>query len=144
MDQIVRSTVPLIYDARDQKSAFIALKISDWTREEKFNRFKAVVEDFIVTDVVDPQPGQPLKSYTPINRKDVVYTNQEIDNLFNFIAIPIEVGDSYSDKQQSLLANALLIVTQQKPIFGSNAGQWEIVDRALEIAPGEPEPPIEE
>lgn len=135
MDKIVRSTAPLTYDSRDQKQAVIALKISDWTREEKLNRFKAVVEDFIVTDVVDPQPGQPLKTYTPFNRKNVMYTNQEIDDLFNYIAMPIEIGDSYSDKQQELLANALLFVTQQTPIYGSTAVQWEIVDRSLEIQP---------
>jgi len=134
MDKIVRSTVPLIYNTRDGKSAVIALKISDWTREEKFNRYKALVEDFIVTDVVDPQPGQPLKTYTPFNTKNVVYTNQEIDDLFDYIAIPVEIGDSYSDKQQELLANALLVVTQQLPIYGSTSGQWEIVDRTTEIA----------
>jgi len=134
MDKIVRSTVPLVYNTRDQKSAIIALKISDWTREEKFNRYKALVEDFIVTDVVDPQPGQPIKAYTPVNSKNVIYTNQEIDDLFNYIAIPVEIGDSYSDKQQELLAAALLVVTQQLPIYGSTAAQWEIIDRATEIA----------
>lgn len=116
MDKIVRSTVPLTYDSRDGKTGVIALKISDWTREEKYNRFKAVVEDFIVTEAVNPQVGQPLKTYTPIGRKNVVYTNQEIDNLFNLIKKPIEIGMSYSDAQQSLLIDALLIVTQQKPI----------------------------
>lgn len=135
MDKIVRSTAALTYDSRDSKQAIIALKISDWTREEKLNRFKAVVEDFIVTDVVDPQPGQPLKTYTPFNRKNVVYTNQEIDELFAYIAKPIEISDSYSDKQQELLADALLIVTQQKPVYGSTAGQWGVVDRSLEIQP---------
>lgn len=133
--KLIRSTRPLVFDSRNGYSESIAVKIQDWTREAKFNRFKAVVEDFIVTDIENPQPGAPLKNYKPINRKEVLYTNAEIDGLFTALNNPILIGESFTEKLDDLLANALLVVTQQKPIYGSTAADWEIVDTSTEIAP---------
>lgn len=135
---IVRSKKSLVYNSRDSKEAVIALKITSWIREEKFNRFKAVVEDLLVKEAVDPIPGQPLKSYELFNTHEVIRTNEEIDALFNFIGMPVEIGDSYTAKQQQLIAQALLIDTMQKPIYGSLSEDWEIIDESLEVAPDAP------
>jgi hypothetical protein len=132
---IVRSKKSLVYDSRDSKEEVIALRISSWIREERFNRFKAVVEDLLVKDVVDPLPGEPLKTYEIFKSQEVIRTNSEIDALFNFIGVPIEIGDSYTTKQQQLIAQALLIDTQSKPVYGSTAEDWEVIDESQEVAP---------
>ncbi|MUP44885.1 hypothetical protein E0K83_03885 [Gramella sp. BOM4] len=124
--KVVRSKRPLVYNSRDQKSAIIELRISDWTREEKLNQFKAVVEDYVIGFNEEFE----TQTFNKIFQKPVVYSNAEIDNLFTQIGIPVSLNDSYADKQSELLANALLIITQQKPIYGSTAEDWELVNQS--------------
>jgi hypothetical protein len=132
---VVRSKKELIYDSRGNKSAIIALKITDWVRSAKFDRFTATVEDMVVRDVVNPESGSPQKTYEIISRKEVVKTNEDVNNLFNYIGIPIEIGDNFNEKIDYLIAQGLLIDTQTEPIYSSVAEDWEIIDETLEIEP---------
>lgn len=132
---IVRSTKQFIIDSRDGNLGVIALRITDWIREAKQNRFRATVEDMLVRDVLNPEPGAPLKSYEVLSRREVYRTNEEVNLLFQFIGVPIEIGDNFNEKIDFLIAQGLLIDTQQKPIYGSVSGDWELIDETLETQP---------
>ena len=131
---IVRSTKPLIIDARNGEEAIVSLKVTGWTKECKNNRYRAEVSDSIVTDVEVPSIGAPLKSYKQFKSKTVFYSDAEIDDLFSQIGESITPDLSYSQKQSELIAKALLIITQETPIYGSSSEDWELVDENLEIA----------
>ena len=131
---IVRSTKPLIINARTGEEAIVSLRVSGWTKERKNNRYRAEVTDSIVIPVEVPSIGSPLKSYKQFNSKTVFYNDAEIDALFTEIGESITPDLSYSQKQSELIAKALLIITQETPIYGSSSEDWELVDETLEIA----------
>ena len=131
---IIRSTKPLIINARTGEKAIVSLKVTGWTKECRNNRYKAEVSDCIVSDIESPMVGDPLKSYKQFNSKIVFYSNNEIDALFSQIGESITPEMSYSEKQSEIIAKALLNITQEAPIYGSDSEDWELVDETLEIA----------
>lgn len=130
---ILRSTKELVYDSRDNKSAIIALKITDWVRSALNDRFTGTVEDYIVRDTGTTTAGEALKSYERIASKPIYRTNQEVNDLFNYVATPIEIGDNFNEKIDYIIVQGLMIDTQTAPVYGSTPEDWEIVDETLEV-----------
>lgn len=131
---IVKSKIPLTIDARNGRKEIIALKVSSWNKELDKNRYRAIVSDMIVIKETHPMPGNTLNLYQTFNTKEVFYKNEDINALFTQIGESITPDLSYSKKQDELIARALLIITQETPIYGSSSEDWELVDETSEIA----------
>lgn len=122
----IKSTIDLVYNARKQASGRIIVEISEWKYELKNNRYVAVVSDYLSEmKSVEGQP-EPMEQLTFLRSKNVFYPKQDIDNLFYALNNPINVNESYSDEMDNLISLALLYVTQQDPIYGSTAANWEL------------------
>lgn len=133
--KIIRSKVPVTYGDRSKKTGIVAIVVKDYTWQEKFNRYQVEVEDCEVIDAVNPEPGTPLKSYPVISRKTVIRTKEQVNELFNYFAVDIVQGDDFTAKLRELIVKGLLLDTQQLPVYGTTAEDWEIVDTSTEIAP---------
>lgn len=120
----IKSTVPLVYNARKQTSGIIVVEISEWKYELKNNRYVAVVSDYL-SEMVDIE-GQLTEQLTYLRSKNVFYPKESIDTLFYTLNNPINVNESYSAEMDVLISMALLYVTQQDPIYGSTANDWEL------------------
>ena len=129
----IRSTKELVYEPVNGTKAVIALRIKSWERETRLKRFKILVEDCIVTDTGNTEVGAPLKSYTPINLREVYRSDVQVNGLFEFIAIPIMETDVFSDKIDFLFNKALALDTSGQPVYGSISTDWEEVTEANEV-----------
>lgn len=121
----IQSTTPLIFDARKQASGIIRVEISDWRYEVNNNRYTAVVNDFLVENVTED--NETFERLTPINSKNVVYPKGDIDALFFLLKNPIEMTESYSDEMDNLISEALLFITKNDPIYGSQPENWQLI-----------------
>lgn len=125
----IRSNVPLVYNSRNQASGIIMIEIADWTYRMKLGKYVAKVTDYLVeitTVDIDGAP-QEIEKLTIINTKEVMYTTEQINALYSALENPIELTEQYSDEMDNLISNALLYVTQQDPVYGSVAANWELV-----------------
>lgn len=139
--KLIRSKVPVTIPHRSgTKQGIVAIYISEWRWEDRLNRYVAEVIDYEVTDVENTGPGMPLKHYRVISRETRIRTKAQIDQMFSYLAKDIVHTGSYTDQNTDARVNGSLLETQQNPIRDSNPEDWEIVDTALEIAPGDPEP----
>lgn len=118
----IRSTTELIYDSRNGNQGIIQLEINGWIFEPENSRYIAKVNDYVISQ--DEEQNE-IKTY--INTKQVTYASAQIDGLFYLLQNPIELTESYTNEMDLLISMALLYVTQQDPIYGSTANQWEIV-----------------
>jgi predicted DNA binding protein len=126
----IRSTTELIYDSRNGNQGIIQLEISNWSFNPETSTYNAKVSDFVISNenVVNEDFTETtfeVKKF--INSKEVRYESQQIDGLFYLLQNPIELTESYTSEMDILIAQALLYVTQQSPIYGSSANQWQIV-----------------
>ena len=122
----IKSTVPLVYNSRKQTSGIIVVEISEWKYELKNNRYVAVVSDYLSEmKYVEGQP-EPMEQLTFLRSKNVFYPKEQIDALFFALNNPITGSESYSAEMDNLISMALLYVTQQDPIYGSMAENWEL------------------
>lgn len=121
----IQSNIPLIFDARKQSSGIIRVEITDWRYEVNNNRYSAVVTDFVIDQVNEDNVS--FERQTQINSKIVIYPKSDIDALYLSLNNPIEITDSYSDELDKLISRALLQVTQDDPIYGSVANNWELI-----------------
>ncbi len=119
---MIRSTIPAIYTLRSKEEAIIEIAITDWRYEPIYERYVATVEDYALIG----------ESKQMCNRKEVHYTNEQIDGLFSMMQNPIYPNESYSGELIKLIAGALLYVTQTdlyengKTIYGLLPENWEI------------------
>ncbi len=141
--KLIRSTKALTIGDRSKRQAVIAIAVTDYTWQEKLNRYLITVEDCEVVDSGNTEPGSPLKNYISIGTKPVARTKKEVNDLFNYFAVDIMNGDDFTEKLRELIVKGLLLDTQVNPIYNSTGADWEIVDTSFEVAPGEP-PIIEE
>jgi predicted DNA binding protein len=126
----IRSTTELIYDSRNGNQGIIQLEINNWSFNPETSTYNAKVSDFVISNenVVNEDLTETtfeVKKF--INSKEVRYESQQIDGLFYLLQNPIELTESYTSEMDILIAQALLYVTQQQPIYGSSANQWQIV-----------------
>jgi hypothetical protein len=117
----IRSTTELIYDSRNGNQGIIQLEISNWSFNPETSTYNAKVSDFVISNEDETE----VKRF--ISSKEVRYESQQIDALFYLLQNPIELTESYTSEMDILIAQALLYVTQQNPIYGSSANQWQIV-----------------
>lgn len=117
----IKSIVPLVYDSRKQNSGIIVVEISEWKYELKTNRYVAVVTDYVCENL------ESEDKLTELSTKNVFYPKESIDALFYALNNPINVNESYSTEMDNLISLALLYVTQQDPIYGSNANDWQLM-----------------
>lgn len=126
----IRSTTELIYDSRNGNQGIIQLEISNWSFNPETSSYNTKVSDFVISNenVVNEDFTETtfeVKKF--ISSKEVRYESQQIDELFYLLQNPIELTESYTSEMDILIAQALLYVTQQNPIYGSSANQWQIV-----------------
>lgn len=114
---MIRSNKELVYNSRDNKTAIIEVYVAGWEFCPRENVYYAYIEDYAVIDDV---------RYF-ISEKETAYPSDIINGLFNQINENINATDNFTDKLANLISQALLIVTQQNPIYGSEAQDWELV-----------------
>jgi len=117
----IRSTKELFYDSRNNKKAIIELEISNWNYNIKRKSYTATIIDSYVN--TDNNGVETLKN---IDIKNKRYTVAEVNGLFQALSVSIDINTPYNDQMDSLLQNALLLVTKQEPIYGSEASDWEV------------------
>lgn len=124
---MIRSIKPAIFTMRSQETAIIEIAITDWRYEPMGERYVATVEDYAVIN-----DDEGIESKQLCNTKQVTYSNDEIDELFQMIGNPISIDESYSREVIKLIASALLYVTKNdifdngKTIYGLNPDEWVI------------------
>lgn len=126
----IRSTKELTYDSRTGNTGIIQLEISNWSFNPEQSQYVAKVSDYLITNetVTDEEDNaQVIEIKKLINTKDVRYASAEIDGLFYLLQNPIELTESYTAEMDFLISQALLYVTQQYPIYGSEGTDWQIV-----------------
>jgi hypothetical protein len=122
----IRSTKELIYDSRNGNTGIIQLEISNWSFNPEQSQYLAKVSDYLLTNEID-ENEQVIEVRKLIGAKDVRYASAQIDGLFFLLQNPIELTESYTSEMDLLISQALLYVTQQEPIYGSESTDWEIV-----------------
>jgi hypothetical protein len=122
----IRSTKELKYDSRNGNTGIIQLEISNWSFNPEQSQYVAKVSDYLLTNEID-ENEQVIEVRKLIGTKDVRYASAQIDGLFYLLQNPIELTESYTSEMDLLISQALLYVTQQDPIYGSEATDWQIV-----------------
>lgn len=135
--KVVRTkTEKNITDRNGTRQAKIALYISGLNHQDEFGRYVAEVKDFACVPVQNPQPGEPLNRYELLEnaKRSKVRLKDQIDTMFSYIGASITPDESFTDAFADLQAKSLLLETQQNPLYGTTADEWEIVDTSTEIA----------
>lgn len=125
----IRSTTELIYDSRNCNKGIIQLEIDGWEFKPTTNTYLAKVNDYVIEEIeiVDEENNTTIQEVKKlINSKNLTYQSADIDGLFYLLQNPIELTESYTSEMDLLISMALLYVTQQSPIYGSTANQWQI------------------
>lgn len=125
----IRSTTELIYDSRNGNQGIIQLEIDGWEFKPATNTYLAKVNDYVIEEIeiVDEENNTTIQEVKKlINSKNLNYQSADIDGLFYLLQNPIELNESYTSEMDLLISMALLYVTQQSPIYGSTANQWQI------------------
>ena len=125
----IRSTTELIYDSRNGYQGIIQLEIDGWEFKPTTNTYLAKVNDYVIEEIeiVDEENNTTIQEVKKlINSKNLNYQSADIDGLFYLLQNPIELTESYTSEMDLLISIALLYVTQQSPIYGSTANQWQI------------------
>ena len=125
----IRSTTDLIYDSRNCNQGIIQLEIDGWEFKPATNTYLAKVNDYVIEEIeiVDEENNTTIQEVKKlINSKNLNYQSADIDGLFYLLQNPIELTESYTSEMDLLISIALLYVTQQSPIYGSTANQWQI------------------
>lgn len=122
----IRSTRELIYDSRNGNQGIIQLEISNWSFSPEQGKYLAKVSDYVVTTETNEE-NETFEVKRLINQKDVSYQSAQIDALFYLLQNPIELTESYTSEMDNLIAQALLYVTQQDPVYGSLSTDWIII-----------------
>ena len=126
----IRSTTELIYDSRNGNQGIIQLEIDGWEFKPTTNTYLAKVNDYVIEEIeiVDEENNTTIQEVKKlINSKNLNYQSADIDGLFYLLQNPIELTESYTSEMDLLISMALLYVTQQYPIYGSNSNDWQIV-----------------
>ena len=126
----IRSTTELIYDSRNGNQGIIQLEIDGWEFKPTTNTYLAKVNDYVIEEIeiVDEENNTTIQEVKKlINSKNLNYQSADIDALFYLLQNPIELTESYTNEMDSLISMALLYVTQQLPIYGSNSNDWQIM-----------------
>lgn len=124
---MIRSTIQTRYTNRVPQLAIIEIAITEWKYEPIGQRYIATVEDYAVTTDDEQNESKQL-----INTKQVYYSLEEINNLFQYIGNPILVSDDFSDKLLRLIASALMHVTctdlneDGTTIYGIQPNEWMV------------------
>ena len=122
----IRSTTELIYDSRNGNQGIIQLEISNWSFNPEQSQYLAKVYDYVITTETNEE-NETFEVRRLINVKDLSYQSAQIDVLFYLLQNPIELTESYTAEMDNLIAQALLYVTQQAPVYGSLSTDWQIV-----------------
>lgn len=112
---MIKSTTELNYDARHGgKHAVIEIEISSWLTNQAGVIY--TVNDYAVGE----NEAKQL-----INSKDVFYTSEQINQMDELISSTTDfTGLSRTEIEWLKVKKTLLYVTQQAPVYGSNAANW--------------------
>lgn len=133
----IQSKKELIYNSRNGKQGTVRVEISNWQYDVKNKMYKAIVNDYLVEQITEDEIS--FEKLTQIESEPKVYPKAEIDALFYALQNPIEITESYTEEMDYLISQALLYVTQQDPIYSSEASDWEIYEAPI-VQPIQPKP----
>lgn len=138
----IKSTKEMVYDARSNKSAMIEIEVQGWNFQPTSKSYSVNVVDYALAIIQEPTYPDGMNS--PVVMKDVItrrhiaqksvsFSKAEIDILFSSLGDSIDITESFSDELDKIITQALLLVTQQDPIYRvaetgqvSVASDWEI------------------
>jgi hypothetical protein len=116
----IRSTKKALINSRDNHNAIVQIEISEWNFDVNGNRYIATVVDYAITI------NNEVESKSFINSKPMHFDKSQIDGLFTALGNPILTTESYTEQMKNVLAMALLIETQTRPIYQLTAQDFEI------------------
>lgn len=117
----IQSKRELVYDSRTQKKAIIQVEVVGWKYNPQEGIYYVSIGDYVLENISGVQARRFIGS------KESIYSREQINGLFTQINNPINATDNFSDKLDDLISNALLAVTTQQPIYGSEADDWEML-----------------
>jgi hypothetical protein len=120
----IKSTKPMIYDARSSDSGMIQIDIQGWTYEPNDARYSVRTIDYVVTEEITTFliPGSTSLTYsypmkTSISDKSVIYTKEKMDEIYTNFGNPIGLTDSFSGQLDYFIMQGLLASVQEDPIY---------------------------
>jgi hypothetical protein len=114
---MIKSTKELIYDARNgEKKAVIQIEIASWITNQDGVTY--TINDYAVFQDSSKQL---------INTKEVNYRPEQINEMALIVISSSNfTGLSRTEAEWLKVKIALLFVTQQLPVYGSTATDWEL------------------
>ena len=121
MKILIKSTRPFEYGDRTKKQSIILIEI------EKFEfKCESGNLEFFISDKTE---AGELISY-----RSIIYTQAEVDGLFQNFGIGIQQSDSFVDKTKEILLTALLYTMGSDGSYGGDSESWEIyVEPVVEV-----------
>ena len=144
---IVRSKIPLLYDALESKKGIISPEIQSIKRNIKSGNYEIEIHDRLKMDRKNSEPGSPIYIYQFLRKRTKIYSPDQISQLFDLFGSSIIKGENDFDaKFIGSLPESLLFTSNTTSIYGSEAktpeeilsgdpGSFEMVDENLEIQP---------
>ena len=134
----IRSTKELVYNSRDAETAIIQLEIQSWNYNVFKGNYNVNIADSHISTVTGTTTNElgeevPFEREVETQMNSIVkeYSTAEINGLFQLLGSPISLEVDYTEQMNELIQNALLIVTQQQPIYGSEPQDWEIYNEPV-------------
>lgn len=127
----IRSTKELIYDSRNNEEAILEIEVTEWNYNALTGTYVVCVKDSIV-EMIIPEPIEGEESQEPyevvkqFNVKTRAFSKEEIDGLFVALNSSVDLDAPYSEQLDDMISRALLLITQQTPIYGSEATDWVV------------------
>lgn len=121
----IRSNHSLIYDARDQKQGIVQLEVSNWNFDLTTKNYTAVVKDFLIEQEINEHSEEIFERKLLISVKNLVYSADEIDQLFENLGKEVTLDRPYSEQLNEIITDALLYVTVAEPPYNSNNQSWD-------------------
>lgn len=114
---MIQSKKELVYDARNgEKKGIILVDIISW------NTLKEVTTYNVIDYVLLPNGSKEI-----INQKEVTYTSEQLDEIDSLLENTNDYASLSKTAKDFLKASqGLLLVTQQKPIYGSLPEDWQL------------------
>lgn len=125
----IQSKKELLVKSRDGKRGIIRVEITNWRYDVKNKIYTATVTDNLVEQISEEELS--FERLTFIESEDKPFPKEKIDALFWALQNPIEMTESYSEEMDYLISQALLRITQEAPIYESEASDWEIYEAPI-------------
>jgi hypothetical protein len=128
----MRSKVPVLVAGRIQKECIVAISITEFVWEARFNSYRVLISDYEVTDKQAVFVGDTTKKYTKLDESIKHKTKEEVDAIFSNLNISLSSADSFTEALKNIQNESLLADIASESLYGLDPSQWELVDTATE------------